>query len=129
MKEEKIIEYVHSRPAENVKRLLELKFGTREELESDRFAGQIQFTPLGVIVSEWDGENQYQLICNGDQSGMGEVVFITAPVDSPLEVIHSKIDGWNTGKAPLNDIIDEFLLSISTEANFILSKKDAIRRW
>lgn len=147
----KVVKFTHKRSTADAKTASSVSGLSVEEMGAQEFKGELWLTPFGIIVSTFDGENQLMIICNGDQSGMGEVLTVDGPVDSPLKICHTKVkraksssnitaissDGLEaehfessnhqldrTNK--LNMKIEEFLKSIPPEAAEIIKSE---KRW
>ena len=135
---DQIVKYKHHRTQRNIEYCDSMSFvgktKTRVELSEETFGGEIFFTPAGIIVSEFDGEHQYVLIQNGDQSGHGDSLVVEIPVDSPIKVNHvmvegrthqNVLDGVKKDKSALYDETTRFLSMISPEAlEIITSRKE-----
>ena len=131
-----VTEFTHTRNKDQAESVSTITGRPVSETGSERFKGEVWSTPLGIIVSTFDGENQHMMIVNGDQSGMGEVLLVDSPVDSPMKVEHVICRGrtreqvivgvYTDRPGVLNPHIDAFMLSIPPEAQEIVK---ADRRW
>ena len=131
-----VIEFQHGRSKKCAESAALNSGHTVEKMKEERFGGTVSFTPLGIIVSTFEGENQHLLIISGDQSGRGEVLTVYAPVDSPMFVEHSICKGRSIQEVKdgvtrnvektLNPKIDAFLESIPPEAGGIIKGHE---RW